>query len=149
MQENGFWEEPTKKTIKIQDILAQKQNFPSLVSVSSQDTLSQVIEVMQKLNISQVPLIENNHIMGSLNEAALMKLLHEGINFSHQKVAPVMSKPLPSLDEKVDISEAYRVLLSGTNGIILEQNSIPLGLITRTDLIKYWASQTERLNYEL
>jgi cystathionine beta-synthase len=149
MQENGFWEEPTKKTIKIQDILAQKQNFPSLVSVSSQDTLSQVIEVMQKLNISQVPVIENNHIIGSLNEAALMKLLHEEINFFPQKVAPVMSKPLPSLDENVDISEAYRVLLSGTNGIIVEQNSIPVGLITRTDLIKYWASQTERLNYEL
>ena len=148
MQENGFWEEPTKKTIKLQEILAQKQDFPSLVSVSSQDTLSQVIEVMHKLNISQVPVIENHHIMGSLNEAALMKLLHEGINFSHQKVAPVMSKPLPSLDEKVDISEAYRVLLSGTNGIIVEQNSIPVGLITRTDLIKYWASQTERLNYE-
>ncbi|MEG4964994.1 MULTISPECIES: CBS domain-containing protein [unclassified Microcoleus] len=90
MQENGFWEEPTKKTIKLQEILAQKQDFPSLVSVSSQDTLSQVIEVMQKLNISQVPVIENSHIIGSLNEAALMKLLHEGISFSNQKVGAFM-----------------------------------------------------------
>jgi cystathionine beta-synthase len=98
---------------------------------------------MQKLNISQVPVIENNNVIGSLNESSLMKLLHEGINLSKQEVSAVMGKPLPTLDEKVDISEAYRILLSGTSGIIVEQKGIPIGLITRTDLIQYWISQTE------
>ncbi|MCF2146126.1 cystathionine beta-synthase [Desmonostoc muscorum LEGE 12446] len=115
MQENGFWEEKTRIITKIKDILVNKKDFPSLVSVSPQDTLSQVIEVMQKLNISQIPVIENNNVIGSLNEAALMKLLHEGINFSNQKVAAVMGKPLPIVDEKVEISEAieffYREIL--------------------------------------
>jgi cystathionine beta-synthase len=144
MQENGFWEDTTRKITKLQEILVQKKDFPSLVSVSPQDTLSQVIEVMQKLNISQVPVIENNTVIGSLNEAALMKLLYEGINFSNHKVAAVMGKPLPIVDEKVDVSEAYRVLLSGTSGLIVKRHEIPIGLVTRTDLIQYWVSQTER-----
>lgn len=143
MQENGFWEDKTRKTTKIQEILVHKKDFPSLVYVSPQDRLSQVLQVMQKLNISQVPVIENNSVIGSVNEASLMKLLNEGINFSNQEVSAVMGKPLPSLDEIIDISEAYRILLSGTNGIIIEQNGIPMGLITRTDLIQYWASQKE------
>ncbi len=143
MQENGFWEDKTRKTTKLQEILAHKKDFISLVYVSPRDTLSQVIQVMQKLNISQVPVIENNNVIGSLNESSLMKLLHEGINFSKQEVSAVMGKPLPTLDEKVDISEAYRILLSGTSGIIVEQKGIPIGLITRTDLIQYWISQTE------
>lgn len=143
MQENGFWEGKTRKTTKIGEILAQKKDFPSLVSVSPRDTLSQATKLLQKFNISQVPVIENNHVIGSLNEASLMKLLHEGINFSNQDVSAVMGKPLPSLDEEVDISEAYRVLLSGTTGIIIERDDVPIGLITRADLIKYWIIQTE------
>lgn len=143
MQENGFWEGKTIKSTKIREILVQKKDFPSLISVSIRDTLSQVTKLLQKLNISQVPVIESNDVVGSLNEASLMKLLHEGINFSNQEVSAVMGKPLPSLDEEVDVSEAYRVLLSGTTGIIIERNEIPVGLITRADLIKYWISQTE------
>lgn len=144
MQENGFWEDKTRKTTKLQEILVHKKDFPSLVYVRPGDTLSQVIQVMQKLNISQVPIIENNNVIGSLNEASLMKLLHEGINFPNQEVSAVMGKPLPCLDEIIDVSEAYRILLSGTSSIIVEQNGIPIGLITRSDLIRYWASQTER-----
>jgi cystathionine beta-synthase len=143
MQENGFWEGKTRRTTKIGEILDQKKDFPSLISVSPRDTLSQAIKLLQKLNISQVPVIENQEVLGSLNEASLMQLLHEGINFSNQEVSAVMGKPLPILDEQVDVSEAYRVLLSGTTGIIVTRKEVPIGLITRADLIKYWISQTE------
>jgi len=64
------------------------------------------------INISQFPVIDHNNIVGSLNEASLMQLLHEGIEFDRQDIATVMGKPLPSLEETTDVSEAYRVLLS-------------------------------------
>jgi cystathionine beta-synthase len=140
MQENGFWEGKTVKSIKIGEILLQKTDFPSLISVSPYDTLSQATNLLQKLNISQIPVIDNHLVVGNLNESALMKLLHEGINFTNQEVSAVMGKPLPILDENIDISEAYRLLLSGTTGIIIERNEAPVGLITRADLIKYWIS---------
>ncbi|MDF5738506.1 MULTISPECIES: CBS domain-containing protein [unclassified Nostoc] len=143
MQENGFWEGTTVKSIKVGEILAQKTDFPSLIAVSPRDTLSKATNYLQKLNISQLPVIDNNHVVGSVNEASLMKFLHDGINFSKQEVSAVMGKPLPMLDEEVDISEAYRVLLSGTTGIIIKRNDVPIGLITRADLIRYWISQTQ------
>lgn len=139
MQENGFWEGKTVKSIKVGEILLQK-DFPSLISVSPYDTLSQATNLLQKLNISQIPVIDNQQVVGNLNEAALMKLLHEGINFTNQEVSAVMGKPLPILDQNIDISEAYRLLLSGTTGIIIERDEAPVGLITRADLIKYWIS---------
>ncbi|MCL1468583.1 cystathionine beta-synthase [Argonema galeatum] len=143
MQENGFWEGKTVKSIKIGEILTQKKDFPSLISVSPRDKLMQAIKLLRKHNISQVPVIDNNDVVGSLNEASLMKLLHEGINFANQEVSAVMGKGLPILDEDVDMSEAYRVLLSGTTGIIIKREEVPVGLITRADLIKYWIGQTE------
>ncbi|MBW4611938.1 MAG: cystathionine beta-synthase [Desmonostoc vinosum HA7617-LM4] len=148
MQENGFWEGKTVKSTKVSEILAQKIDFPSLVSVSPRDTLSQATILLQKLNISQLPVIDHNQVVGSINEASLMKFLHDGINFSKQEVSAVMGKPLPILDEEVDISEAYRVLLSGTTGIIIKRHDIPIGLITRADLIRYWISQTQEESRE-
>lgn len=143
MQENGFWEGNTIKATKLTEILARKIDFPSLVSVSPRDTLRMAIALLQKLNISQIPVIDDKQVVGSLTEALLMKLLHEGINFSNQEVSAVMGKPLPVLDEEVDVAEAYRVLLSGTTGIIVKSDEVPVGLITRADLIRYWISQTE------
>ena len=143
MQENGFWEGKAIKATKLGEILVQKKDFPSLISVSPRDTLIQATKLLQKLNISQLPVIDNNDVVGSLNEASLMKLLHEGINFSNQEISAVMGKPLPFLNEEVDISEAYRVLLSGTTAIIIKRDEVPIGLITRADLIKYWITQEE------
>lgn len=143
MQENGFWEGKTVKNTKVKEILSLKMDFPFLICVSPFDTLTQATKLLQKMNISQLPVIENNQVVGSLTEASLMKFLHEGINFSNQTVAAVMGKPLPILDENVDIAEAYRVLLSGTTGIIIKQDEVLIGFITRADLIRYWISQTE------
>ncbi|MBE9057663.1 cystathionine beta-synthase [Sphaerospermopsis sp. LEGE 08334] len=148
MQENGFWEGTKARTIKVGEILSQKTDFPSIVAVSPRDTLSTATNLLQKLNISQLPVIDHHQVLGSLNEASLMKCLYDGINFSNQEVSAVMGKPLPLLDEEVDISEAYRVLLSGTTGIIITSGDIPIGLITRADLIKYWISQTQSENRE-
>lgn len=143
IQENGFWEGRNIQSINIGEILAKKTDFPSLISVSPRDKLSRAIQLLQQLNISQLPVIDENQVVGSLNEALLMKLLHEGINFTNQDVSAVMGQPLPSLDETVDISEAYRVLLSGTTGIIVKRQDVVTGLITRADLIRYWIHHNE------
>jgi len=141
MQENGFWEGRRSRTVTIKKILLNKKNLPPLISVSPQDKLIQAVSLIQKFNISQLPVIDGKNIAGSLNEASLMQLLHDGIEFDRQDIATVMGKPLPSLDETTDISEAYRVLLSGATGIVIKREGSPVGLVTRADLVTYWISQ--------
>jgi cystathionine beta-synthase len=141
MQENGFWEGKRARTVVIKEVLAGKKSLPSLISVSRQDKLIRAASLIQEFNISQLPVIDNNDIVGSLNEASLMQLLHDGIEFDKQGIATVMGKPLPSLDENTDISEAYRVLLSGATGIVVKHEGVPVGLLTRTDLVSYWVAQ--------
>jgi len=141
MQENGFWEGEAARSVIIKEILGGKKNLPPLISVSPKDKLIRAVSLIQEFNISQLPVIEGNDIRGSLNEASLMQLLHDGIDFDRQDVATVMGKPLPSLDENTDISEAYRVLLSGATGIVVKRQSYPLALLTRADLVTYWINQ--------
>jgi cystathionine beta-synthase len=142
MQENGFWEGAKVQAVNVGEILRQKKNtLPSLLAVSPHDKLIRAVSLMQEFNISQFPVIDHNNIVGSLNEASLMQLLHEGIEFDRQDIATVMGKPLPSLEETTDVSEAYRVLLSGAMGIVVKKEGVPIGLIAREDLVTYWISQ--------
>ena len=143
MQKNGFWEEGDVRVIKVIEILKQKKNFPSIISVSTGEILSNALNLIHKYNISQLPVIDDNKVVGSLNETSLMKLFHDGADFNKQQIFAVMGKPLPTLDKDVDIAEAYRVLLSGTTGIIVTEDEIPIAVITRVDLINYWAAQNK------
>jgi cystathionine beta-synthase len=72
-----------------------------------------------------------------------MKLLHDGVDFTKQVIFAVMGKPLPALDEDTEVSEAYRLLLSGTAGIIVTSDEVPIGVITRADLVNHWMAQKE------
>ncbi|MBM3705550.1 MAG: cystathionine beta-synthase [Actinobacteria bacterium] len=146
MKKNGFWEGEKPRTVIIKEVLAIKKALPPLISISSGEKLIKAISLIQEFNISQLPVIDDNHIVGSLNEVSLMQLLHDGIEFKNSNIGEIMGKPLPALDEKTDIYEAYRVLLTAATGIVVKRNDKPVGLITRTDLVNYWVSQNKRRN---
>ena len=143
MQENGFWEGREVRAVKIKQVLGNKEEFPALIYIESKDTLKKAVQMMQEYNISQLPVIDDKEVVGSLNESLLMKLFHDGIHFSQQKILAVMGKPLPVLEEGADISEAYRLLLSGATGIVILRDNAPVGLITRTDVVRFGLSQEE------
>lgn len=138
MQENGFWEDRTQQPLSVGDILRAKTDLPPLIFVRPQDKVGRAIQLMQLFNISQMPVLDEDRLVGSLNESSIMKILHDGLDVSNQDISAVMSQPLPSLDEKTDAAEAYRLLLSGTPAIFITREKLGVGLITRADLIATW-----------
>jgi cystathionine beta-synthase len=141
MRENGFWQDRVSRPVKIAQVLGQKKVLPPLISVQPQDKLKTAIQLFQQHNISQLPVIENNRVVGSLNEASIMKTLHDGVDLNNQEIRAVMGKPLPVLDENTDISEAYRLLLGGSPAIVVLRGETPFGLISRFDFINTLINQ--------
>lgn len=142
MQENGFLDfKPTE--VRAGEVLARKQEVPSLIAVGPHEKVSQAISLMHKYQISQLPVIDGTKNAGSLVEDTLMKLLYDGIDLSQQEVLSVMGKPLPTLDAGANVTEAYRLLLAGHNAIIVVHDGKPMGVITRIDLIDFWIKEKE------
>jgi len=141
MRENGFWQDRVTRSVKIAQVLGQKKVLPPLISVQPQDKLKSAIQLFQQHNISQLPVIENNQVVGSLNEASIMKTLHDGVDLNNQEIRAVMGKPLPVLDENTDIAEAYRLLLGGSPAIVVLRGETPFGLISRFDFINALINQ--------
>jgi cystathionine beta-synthase len=141
MRENGFWQDRVARPVKIAQVLGQKKILPPLISVQPQEKLKAAIQLFQQHNISQLPVIENNRVVGSLNEASIMKTLHDGVDLNNQEIRAVMGKPLPVLDENTDIAEAYRLLLGGSPAIVVLRGETPFGLISRFDFINTLINQ--------
>jgi cystathionine beta-synthase len=150
MQENGFWEGSELKSTKIKDVVLEKNIFTNIIFVSPQDRLYEAMHLMQEYEISQLPVVDGSQtVVGSINEANLMQLSHDGIDFRQQPISAVMGKPLPVLDETTDISEAYRVLLSGATAIVVKRQEGLTGLLTRVDLINYWINRKKEGTYAI
>ena len=138
MQEHGFWEDRHQPQLTVGGILSAKRELPPLIALSGEDTVDHAVRLMQRHAISQLPVLDNERMTGSLNEATIMKLLHDGIDVGNQAVSAVMAAPFPSLDEKTSASEAYRLLLSGATAVMALREGRCLGLISRADLIHAW-----------
>lgn len=146
MQQNGFWQERAARPIPLGRVLAEKASLPQLIAVRPQDRLRSAIQLFQEHNISQLPVVEDQRVVGSLNEATLMKALHDGVDLQNQEIRAVMGKPLPSLDESTDLAEAYRILLGGSPALVVTRAGRPLGLVSRFDLITTFS---HRDSYEI
>ncbi|HVO39539.1 MAG TPA: cystathionine beta-synthase [Spirochaetia bacterium] len=141
MQENGYWEGNVREKATVRNVLGKKKELPPIVSVSPEDTLQSAIDLFHRFNISQIPVIEGNRSVGSLQEATLLTLVFDGVTPENQHVGPLMGKPLPTIDMDTDISEAYRLLLSGASALIAAENGVPRSVLTRIDLIDFYASR--------
>ncbi len=135
MRENGFWEAHEEHSFKVGEVLGRKKDAPQIVSVGPKEKLREAVSLFTKHNISQLPVIEHGKVVGSLNEASIMKSLHDGVDLNNQDIGVVMGNPLPVLDEAVDISEAYRILLGGSSALVVTKCGVPFGIISRFDII--------------
>lgn len=137
MWENGFMENAPDR-VTAGEILRIKAGAPTLVKVDANDKAIKAVQLFEQYSISQVPVIKDERVVGSLNEVTLVKLLHDLVDLKEKTIAEIMGKPLPQVDESIDIAEPYRLLLSGHGGVIVTKAGIPYGFLSRIDLVNYW-----------
>jgi cystathionine beta-synthase len=99
---------------------------------------------MRKYEISQLPVLKNGEVVGGLSEITLIKLLYDGVNLNDTKVAAVMTISLPQLDEDIDISEFYRLLMAGYGGIIVTKNNQAQGFLAKMDFADFWINKVAK-----
>lgn len=144
MQDKGMFDYKPQMTTIAQVLAARDAgNGCGLISVTPSDPVSKAIALMHQHQISQLPVLDGATNAGCVQEDTLMKLLYDGIDVAHQPVASVMAAPLPLLAIGTNVTEAYRLLMSGVNAILAVDGDQPKAIVTRIDLVSYWASHRE------
>jgi cystathionine beta-synthase len=136
MAENKFLgTEPVAKTV---GDLIRTRGPRALWSVGTDVSVARAVERMQSGGISQLPVLKDGRALGSIQEVTIARLLHDGLDPEAVFVGDVMARPLPQLDVRVHLDEAYRLLLSGNSGVLATDEGAVVDIITRIDLISYW-----------
>ncbi len=143
MQRNGFLAEPAEH-VTAGDVLRGKRGLPPLISIGPDRTADEALRLMTDNAISQLVVMRNGQVVGSLTEVTLLRLLHDGKSLRDTTVAEVMGKPMPQVDEGTDIAEPYRLLMAGHNGVVVTRGASPCGFLSRIDLADFWTKQGER-----
>jgi predicted transcriptional regulator len=82
--------------------------------------------------------MEASRMTGAVHEITIMRALHQGLSPTEIRLREVMARPLPQVDMGVLLEELYRLLLSGNPAVVVSKEGRPAGIITRSDLMRYY-----------
>ena len=136
MIEQGYMQ-PDTQSATAADLL-DKRGPMALTSVSPDDKVQDAIDLMRKDGISQLPVIEDGKVVGAMRELTAARLLHSHMDPRQIPVREIMARPMPTVDQQVDLDEVYRLLMAGNSGVVITTNNKIRGIVTRIDLVTFW-----------
>ena len=132
MQERGFLEETKIRAIDI----IEKKGSHNLISISSDKSITEAIELITHHNISQIPVTDGQNIIGRLTETTLYKEVVHNPESQHLTVANIMEDSLPVVDENEDYAQIISYMDNGTNAVLVRRSSGEYDIISKHDIIQ-------------
>lgn len=109
-------------------------NRAAVISVSSTDTVSDALAKMNESGVTQLPVIDDNHSVGSLRESGLLTKLLQNRDLMNSSVADVMDASFPVLDSDATYNE-IKAKLQKNPAVLIEDFKRITAIITRADLL--------------
>ncbi len=114
----------------------KSQELYGIVSVGPKETVRDALNRMTSHNVSQLPVLDDHHNVGSVRESSLLALALEDTDKLGQPVKEVMEDPFPSVEDSASVAHSVQLLLRH-QGVVLTKDNLPVGFITRHDVINF------------
>ena len=113
-----------------EDIMTQ-----NLHSIKLNSTIRDAVELMNKYEISQLPIIENNLNLGSITSKKIQKSITDHPKIINKDVSLIRELPFPEIDRNWNVKNISDLLLQYPAVLVRDNNSC-IGIITDSDLLK-------------
>jgi len=124
--------------ITVADVIAGKRNhIPSLVSIAYDDTVDRALSLIREFNISQLPVLKESSVVGSVSEGVLLQRVLDGTARGDTRVEYLLDKALPVVPLEAHLPRAMKVLAGSNAAVAVDASGKPAGILTRFDLIEY------------
>ncbi len=133
MRERGFLEEEVSTAI---DLIKDHADKP-LVTVKTEELVSHAIERMRKFQISQIPVMDTEGFVGSVDESALFKAFMEDKNMDSTPIKEVMKAPFPIVNAKASLDDISKLIKNGNPAVLVELENGKHHIITKYDVISH------------
>ena len=141
MSQNGFI---SQEGLTVSLLLSEKKE---LLYVSPETTTGESVDIMQKYNISQMPVCVGTapfvplEILGSIQEVDMLSQRdHDDKEWLSRPVKDIMRKPLPTIGVGELIKDAAQ-RLDSTNALMVLDGGRSVGILSRSDILSWYRSQ--------
>ena len=132
MRERGFIEEE----LRVKDVIASKED-KRFITVKKTDTVHQVFQLMKDNDISQLPVMEDQKIVGSIIESNVLAFLLENpLQHSLKSIDQIMGDPFPIVEEDLPCRNLSRYISKMIPAVIAKDKAGSLHVLTQYDIIQ-------------
>src|SRR5438552_2673504 len=143
MRENNLLVQAETEQPTLHDVLTYRRShsrtMPLVVSVTPSDSIADAVELLRRYGISQTPVMENGHMVGSLTENLLLRHLASGEPLESMVVGDLQGPPFALLQADALAHEAYTLFSSGQSAVAVMNGDVLEGIVTKSDLLEFWA----------
>jgi predicted transcriptional regulator len=117
-----------EKVVTCGDVMSKK-----VIPVRPGDTVKKAIGIMRNFDISQLPVMERDSVMGSVTESTIINNM--GKNPAYVKVRDIMDAPFPIVSEE-DSTDILPDLLGLRQAVLVSRKGKITGIITKFNLLQ-------------
>jgi len=132
MRERGFLDEEKTNAIDLIKAHAGKH----LVTVTTENPVSQALLLMNQYGISQIPVVEGDKCVGSLSDNHLFAKLLDNPELKEMPVKHVMEEKLPEVSGTASIEEVSKLFTQGACAVVVNYDGDKKHIITHQDVIR-------------
>jgi cystathionine beta-synthase len=132
MRERGFLDDE----MTVANLISRKKS-KEFMGVQADDSVRNVFNLMKNNDISQMPVLEGDKIVGSITETHLLHILLENPLMNNEKsVRSIMGEPFPVVAVTLPISQLNKYINKDTPAVITYDRSGEPHIVTQYDLIQ-------------
>ena len=135
MMDNGFIETPQYGDLR--DLISRPYTSNDLIVMRPNETLSTVYQRMKLYDVSQLPIMDGDEIVGIIDESDVMMYVYDDNSKFEDPVSHAMTSNLEFMPVTSPLAKLLPIFDQGRIAIIKDSENKFLGLITRIDLLNY------------
>lgn len=127
---------PRPKTGTIVDLIVRRYSDGSTVTLRPTDSLLHAYRRMKLFEVSQLPVMEGDTVIGILDESDLLMHVYESPARFAETVGHAMVKSVVTISPTAAVSELLPIFAKDMVAVVADSGKF-VGLITRIDLLNY------------
>jgi len=132
MRERGFLE----KDLMVRDLLRVNANR-QMITVNADDKVRHALELMKEYDISQMPVMERDQIVGSVSENTILTFILENpMKHSEKPVSDIMDDPFPMVTEDLAISKLNKYITKKVPAVMAKDKAGNIHILTKYDILQ-------------
>jgi cystathionine beta-synthase len=147
MRNHGFLER--KPDVTADEVLRLRRDHGDLIAAAPGDEIGGVIERMTEEGISQMPVIDDGEVVGSVTETRILNRLIDAPDARTQPVRTIMGDPFPVVPASLHLDHLSAYLEQNAGAVLVDhgpESRKGYSVLTKSDLISALARVGEGSN---